>query len=120
MRASHMLGRDGEDRAVAHLQQLGFVVLERNWRCRTGELDIVAREGSTLVVCEVKTRSGVAFGTPLESITPAKLGRLRLLAQLWLDERRPHGIRAVRIDVVGVLQPRSGPPSIDHVRGVVP
>jgi putative endonuclease len=120
VRAKDALGRSGEDAAAAHLAADGLVVLERNWRCRDGELDIVARDATTLVVCEVKTRSSVAFGTPLECVTPTKLLRLRKLAHLWLDDRRPSGVRSVRIDVVGVLSPRSGPPVVEHVQGVEP
>ncbi|MGH3467738.1 MAG: YraN family protein, partial [Thermocrispum sp.] len=70
------LGQRGEQLAVEYLEQrLGCTVLVRNWRCREGELDIVGYDGRTLVVCEVKTRSGLAFGTPAESVTPVKIAR---------------------------------------------
>ena len=62
-----LIGRCGEDEAVRHLQAAGYVVLGRNWRCELGEIDIVARDGDVLVICEVKTRSGLGFGTPLEA-----------------------------------------------------
>lgn len=118
MQAKDALGRYGEDLAVRHLEAAGMVVLERNWRCRDGEIDIVARDGRVLVVCEVKTRSGVWFGGPVEAVTTRKALRLRRLAAQWLSE---HPVRpeAVRIDVVGVLRERSGPARIEHLRGVV-
>jgi putative endonuclease len=120
VRASDALGRYGEDVAVAHLESLGLEVVQRNWRCREGEIDIVARDGSTLVVCEVKTRAGVGFGSPLEAVTPVKLERLRRLAVRWLADVQPPGVRAVRVDVVGIVYPPGGEPVIEHVRDVVP
>jgi putative endonuclease len=118
MRAKDALGRYGEDVAARHLAEAGLVVLERNWRCAAGELDILAREGDVLVVCEVKTRRSAAYGSPLEAVTPAKAARLRRLAAHWLAER---GVRpgAVRFDVVGVLQDGRGPAEVRHVRGVL-
>jgi putative endonuclease len=95
-----------------------MVVLDRNWRCEVGEIDIVARDGDTLVVCEVKTRSGTGYGSPLEAVTEAKARRLRALAARWLADRRVRP-RGVRIDVVGVLLPRHGPVVVEHVRGAV-
>ena len=118
MRAKDALGRNGEDLAARHLADAGMVVLDRNWRCEVGEIDIVARDGDTLVVCEVKTRSGTAYGSPLEAITPAKAARLRALAARWLADRRVRP-GAVRIDVVGVLRPRGGPAVVEHVRGAI-
>ena len=117
MRDKDVTGRRGEELAVRHLQDAGFVVLERNWRCELGEIDIVARDGDVLVVCEVKTRSGLGFGTPLEGVTWEKAARLRRLAGRWLADH-PGGRGGVRIDVVGVLRPASGPATIEHVRGV--
>ena len=95
-----------------------MVVLDRNWRCELGEIDLVLRDGSTLVVCEVKTRSTAAFGSPLEGVTARKASRLRRLAARWLADHdvRPHD---VRIDLVGVLVPSAGATTdVDHVRGV--
>jgi putative endonuclease len=111
------LGRYGEDVAARHLEDDGFVVLERNWRCEQGEIDIVAREGSVLVVCEVKTRSSVRYGTPFEAITERKRHRLELLGLRWMRE---HGVRpsAMRIDIVSVLRPPTGRQVIEHVRGL--
>ena len=118
MRAKDAVGRYGEDLAVRHLMDLGWLVLERNWRGEAGELDVVAMDGSTLVVVEVKTRSGTRFGHPAEAVTLVKLSRLRRLAGQWLHEHdaRPS---AVRIDVVCVLLPRRGAAHIEHLEGVV-
>ncbi len=110
------LGRRGEELAVGHLQDQGLVVLARNWRCRHGELDIVATDGRCLVVCEVKTRSGTGFGTPAEAVTPEKRDRLRRLANAWLAHYRI-GWCEVRMDIVSVFWPRAGEPSIEHLRG---
>jgi putative endonuclease len=120
VRASDALGKYGEDVAIDQLTGAGFTILDRNWRCRMGEIDVLARDGSTLVVCEVKTRAGIAFGTPLEAVTPQKLGRLRMLAVRWLDATKPQWVRAVRVDVIGVLYPPGGVPTVEHIRGVVP
>lgn len=117
MRATQALGRYGEDLAAAHLSEQGFVLLERNWRCSGGEIDIVARDAGTLVICEVKTRRGLMFGAPLEAVTAQKASRLRRLAVQYrrvCDE--PAG--PLRIDLVGVLVPTSGAPSVEHLRGV--
>jgi putative endonuclease len=116
MRTKNVVGQYGEDLAARYLSANGFVVLERNWRCKLGEIDIVAREGSTLVICEVKTRRGLNYGSPLESITYRKLTTLRKLAGHWL---RSHELRpaAIRIDIIAILFDQNTPPSIDHVRG---
>ena len=117
MHAKDVLGRDGEQAAVTYLEGCGFRILDRNWRCADGEIDIVAVERHTFVVCEVKTRSGTRFGTPLEAVGPAKRRRLRRLAVCWLNA---HGIRfdQIRIDVLGLLHEGTGGFTIEHVRGV--
>ena len=117
MRAKDAVGRYGEDVAVRHLEAAGMVVLERNWRCREGEIDIVARDGDVLVVCEVKTRRSETYGSPLEAITHAKARRLRRLAAGWLAERDVHPAQ-VRVDVVGVLASGRGAATVEHVRGI--
>jgi putative endonuclease len=111
------LGAYGEAFAARHLTQQGMVLLDRNWRCELGELDLVMRDGHVLVVCEVKTRSSLSFGAPVEAVTEQKAARLRRLAARWLAEHdiRP---REVRIDLVGILVPAQGPVELDHVRGV--
>jgi putative endonuclease len=113
----HELGRRGEDLAVEYLSERGLVVLSRNWRCREGELDVVATDGTTLVVCEVKTRSTAAFGDPAEYVTPAKLRHVRQATEAWLRRYRVGWCR-VRYDVVSVLWPADGRPRLRHLRGV--
>ena len=117
MNAKDELGRTGEQIAVEYLERAGLRILDRNWRSTNGELDIVAAERRVLVVCEVKTRSGTGFGTPLEAITRHKQARLRRLAAQWLVA---HGVLfdEVRIDAIGVLRDSSGEFQIEHVRGV--
>lgn len=118
MPADHLaLGRRGEEIAARHLVAGGMVVLDRNWRCELGEIDLVLRDGAVLVVCEVKTRRSSAYGSPLEAVTPAKLQRLRRLAARWMRERRVRS-EHVRIDMVGVLAPRAGGVVVDHVPGI--
>lgn len=114
---SRSLGAFGETYAARHLVEQGMVLLDRNWRCEVGEIDLVLRDGRVLVVCEVKTRSSTAYGSPLEGVTEQKAARLRRLAARWLED---HHVRPdeVRIDLVGVLVPRRGGPRLDHVRGV--
>lgn len=119
MNARGALGRYGEELAARRLVQAGMTVLERNWRAgRAGEIDIVARDGDALVVCEVKTRRSAAFQHPMEALTPAKAERLRGLAERWLQEHGGAPPGGVRLDLVGVLVPARGAPVIEHVRGV--
>ena len=112
------LGAYGETLAARHLVEQGMVLLDRNWRCDAGEIDLVLRDGRVLVVCEVKTRSGLGFGHPHEAVTDTKVDRLTRLGVLWQEA---HGVRApeLRIDLVCVVRPRRGPSTLDHVRGVV-
>lgn len=112
------VGRWGEDVAARHLVASGLVILDRNWRCSTGEIDIIARDGRTLVFCEVKTRRSEAYGTPFEAVTVDKARRQRRLAAAWL-ETAGLSVRDVRFDVVGVLCPRRGGPQVEHRRGVI-
>jgi putative endonuclease len=109
------LGSLGERIAVTYLIDAGLRVLDRNWRCREGELDIVAREDHALVFCEVKTRRGIGFGHPVEAVTPAKQRRLRTLAQRWLAAHEEHAPE-LRFDVVGVLVRPSRPALVTHLR----
>ena len=117
MKAKDILGRDGEELAVTHLLGSGMRVLERNWRCRLGEIDIVALDGDCLVVCEVKTRRSLVAGGPLEAVTPVKLARLRKLTAAWLAGQNQY-FPEIRIDVVGVLAPARGPVVIEHLKAV--
>jgi putative endonuclease len=101
------LGRAGEDAAAAFYVRKGFTVVERNWRCSAGEIDLIVRRGSLLVFCEVKTRSSVTRGLPSEAVDRRKQARLRRLAGRWLAERRPRA-RDLRFDVVAVEGGPSG------------
>src|SRR6478672_7134801 len=100
------IGRYGEQLAAHHLCRTGLTFLARNWRCPQGELDIVARDGDVLVVCEVKTRSSTLRGHPLEAVTADKAARLRRLAAAWIVERQVHPAD-VRVDLVGVVRGRT-------------
>ncbi|MFE6054528.1 YraN family protein [Kitasatospora sp. NPDC056446] len=135
------LGRYGERVAARCLAEAGLRILDRNWRCVEGELDIVALDGDTVAVCEVKTRSERGFQQPTEAIDRAKAARLRRLAERWMAERwpghfaelagpgydaaptDPHWPPAppggVRIDLVAVVNRARGAALVDHLRGVV-
>ena len=115
MRAKDAVGRYGENVAVRHLTDAGLQIIERNWRCPDGEIDIVASERGALVFCEVKTRSSVRYGTPAEAITRRKADRLRRLAYLWLQQH-PGGWPEIRFDVVSVLRSAAGAAVVEHVR----
>ncbi|MFD6495247.1 YraN family protein [Streptomyces sp. NPDC059944] len=113
------LGRYGEDLAARRLTETGMTVLARNWRCgRTGEVDIVARDGDALVLCEVKTRRAGTFQHPMAAVTPAKALRLRGLAERWLQEHGGAPPGGVRIDLIGIVLPDRGAPVVEHARGV--
>ena len=119
MRVKDAVGQYGERVAAEHLVSSGLVILDRNWRCADGEIDIVAREGDALVFVEVKTRSSVAFGDPAEAISRAKATRIRKLALLWLQQNPavPGGFRReLRFDVVGVVRSAAGPAVVRHLR----
>ncbi|MFD4180787.1 YraN family protein [Rhodococcus sp. NPDC058514] len=111
------LGARGEELAAGHLTRAGMTILERNWRCRYGELDLIARDGDAVVFVEVKTRSGRGYGTPAEAVTFAKQGRIRRLAGLWLSGQA-HGWRQVRFDVVAVVIESGRDPVLEHLRSV--
>lgn len=109
------VGAYGERVAEKHLTAHGLVVLDRNWRCGDGEVDLILRDGDDVVFCEVKTRRSTTFGTPAEAIRPDKVHRLRRLAGRWLAEHAVHP-REVRFDVVAVLPQRRGAPLVEHTR----
>ena len=111
------LGRYGEALAARYLTERGLEVVDRNWRCQHGELDLVARDGDCLVFCEVKTRRSVRFGAPVEAVTSTKAARLRRLVAVWLATHEQHSAR-VRIDVIAIHRVRQGPAQIRHLVGV--
>lgn len=114
------LGRRGEQLACEHLVRRGFQILERNYRTRWGELDIVAFDGATIVFCEVKTRrAGGRCGAPLEALDPRKRAQVRRIARRWLYER-PQRPRApgLRFDAVGVtFDAAGGLLALEHLEG---
>lgn len=112
------LGAYGELVAARFLTRQGMVLLDHNWRCPQGEIDLVLRDGRTLVICEVKTRTSNDYGTPHEAIDKRKVDRLRRLAACWLRVHDAHP-DDIRLDLVAVLQPHSDVPEIDHVRGLM-
>ena len=116
-RATDAVGAYGERVAVRTLEAAGMRVIDRNWRCRRGELDIVALDGRTIVFCEVKTRRSATFGAPAEAVGPAKVRRLRALATAWLAEH-PDVRGEIRFDVVCVRPQATGAASVEHLRGV--
>jgi putative endonuclease len=117
VRAKDALGKYGEDMAVQYLESAGLIVLARNWRCALGELDVIAREGGCLVVCEVKTRRSNDFGGPFQAVGPRKVRRMRQLVIRWLDEQQVH-VPEIRFDVIGIIQPLVGAPTLQHLRGI--
>ena len=130
---NQQVGRLGEDAAVTFLAAQQYVILDRNWRCRAGEIDIVAKEGDNLVFVEVKARSSLRFGHPFEAVTPTTRARLRSLSVLCRDAH-PLTTGSSRIDVISVVMPGSrlglgagagagavvgaASPQIEHLRGV--
>jgi putative endonuclease len=117
MRAKDLLGRRGEELAAGYLESQGMRIVDRNWRCSDGEIDIVALDGDSLVIAEVKTRKSLAYGHPFEAVGVAKLARLHRLASAWCrdHERR---IPQCRVDVIAVLDNGTDEPSVEHLRGV--
>lgn len=115
MATNQELGARGEDLAVRHLEDIGLDVLERNWRHRSGELDIIAREGDTVVFVEVKTRSGLGYGTPAEAVTHTKQVRIRGLALSWLALQQGPWVQ-IRFDVIAIVVGRENDPVITHLR----
>lgn len=97
------LGASGEARTAAAYEAAGYRVVDRNWRCRDGEIDLVVRRGSTLVFCEVKARSSTAFGLPAEAVGRQKQARLRRLALAWLAAHDGAGGADIRFDVASVV-----------------
>ena len=113
MNARTDLGRSGEDAAEALYRKMGWQVLDRNYRCNGGEIDLVVRRGPVLVFCEVKSRQTDRWGEPAEAVHYAKQARLRRLAARWLSERKP-GAVDIRFDVVSVIV-RRGKTEVRHI-----
>jgi putative endonuclease len=111
------LGIAGEDAVAQWYEAAGYDVLDRNWRCRDGELDLIVRGGDTLVFCEVKTRASTRFGAPVEAVTATKQRRLRMLAVRWLAEHDTRR-RTLRFDVASVTRGPDGQLVVDVLEGV--
>ncbi|MEV7691944.1 YraN family protein [Microbacterium sp. NPDC089189] len=117
MAAKDDLGRDGEQRAATYLDDAGFVVLERNWRCADGEIDIVALDGDEVVVVEVKTRSSERFGHPFEAVDARKRARLWRLAGVWCRQHPDLARgRGVRLDAVAIIGTGDDERGVEHLR----
>jgi putative endonuclease len=119
MRVKDAVGRFGEDVAAGCLHAAGARILDRNWRCRDGELDIVAVENGVLVFVEVKTRSSLAFGDPAEAVNAAKANRLRRLAARWLAEHPDTYWPEIRFDIIAIIRGTGDGLSVRHLRAVL-
>lgn len=113
MAGNMALGARGEDLATEFLIDAGLEIVQRNWRCRYGELDVIATVDDRIVFVEVKTRSGLNYGSPAESVTFAKRRRIRVLAMQWLADSGRSWSK-VRFDVVSVLIRRDREPVVEH------
>ncbi|ALX66896.1 YraN family protein [Microbacterium sp. XT11] len=120
MAAKDDLGRAGEERAARYLTAAGYDILDRNWRCPQGELDIVALGGRVLVFVEVKTRRSMAYGHPLEAVDVRKRRRLWKLAHAWMAQHpdMAHG-RSLRVDVIGITGADPFSATLEHLVDVV-
>jgi len=115
--ARRELGDAGEALAARWYADAGYTVLDRNWRCREGEIDLVLGGAGVVVFSEVKTRRGARFGAPFEAVTIAKQRRIRGLAARWLAEHDGPGGAQIRFDVASVTVAPGAPPSIEVISG---
>jgi putative endonuclease len=115
-----LVGKTGEERAKEFWLQQGYAIVETNYRCALGEIDIVALDGDTTVLVEVRTKTSLAYGSPEESITAEKARRLRRMAQSYLQSQRRSG-NACRIDLVAVILDRETHEvlSIKQIKGIL-
>lgn len=116
MGQKQILGKYGEDVAASFLQDRGYSILERNWRCEIGEIDLIAKHKESLVFVEVKTRSGQGFGHPFEAITKSKVARMRQLAAQWTITHEFSGL-SLRLDAIAVLV-QDGKVAVEHIKRV--
>ena len=113
--ARRALGAAGERAVARWYAGAGYEIVDRNWRCRDGELDLVVARANEIVFCEVKTRRGLAYGAPVEAVTVTKQKRIRVLALRWLDDHPERRARELRFDVASVLAVRGTAPVIDVI-----
>lgn len=109
------VGRCGEDLAAAFLERNGFAIIERNFRCKGGEVDIVAREGKTLVFVEVKSRKTLTYGLPQLAVTPFKQRQISKAALTWLARNHKHDSPA-RFDVIAILLNNNYRHQVEHIK----
>jgi putative endonuclease len=120
MAEKDVLGRAGEDRAARYLESLGYVMLDRNWRCREGELDLIAASARDLIVVEVKTRRSERFGHPFEAVGGVKKSRLWRLAMAWIaDHPEAARGRTLRIDAIGIVGADPATGDLEHLAGIL-
>ncbi len=110
------LGRQGEDLAAVYLQNMGYKILARNYRLRSGEVDIIADDAGTLVFVEVKARSGLTFGQPYEAVTPRKQRQLSKVALEYISRQGVREVGPARFDVVAVLFENNRPPAVEVIK----
>jgi putative endonuclease len=116
MGAKQILGKYGEDVAANFLHDRGYAIIDRNWRCEIGEIDLIAKYKESLIFVEVKTRSGQGFGHPFEAITKSKVARMRQLAARWTSSHELSGMR-LRLDAISVLV-QDGKVAVEHIKRV--
>lgn len=110
-------GRAGEDRAAAYLRGVGWQIIDRNWRCPQGEIDIIAHDGRRVVVVEVKTRRSEMFGHPFEAVDARKRDRLWRLVAAWAGAHPEHARgRPVRIDLIGITGEDVATATLEHLK----
>ncbi len=107
-------GQRGEQMAVAYLQGQGYRIEQQNYRCREGEIDIIAWDGSTLVFVEVKTKTQLAFGSPQAMVTRSKQRKMTHVAMLYVAQHRLPNVD-IRFDVVAILLAAEASPQVTHV-----
>ena len=116
MAQKQVLGKYGEDVAAQYLNDRGYQIVDRNWRCSTGEIDLVALHNGRYIFVEVKTRNGTGFGHPFEAITSNKVLRMRKLVAQWCSANEKAGAR-VRLDAIAVLI-SGGRVAVEHLKQV--
>lgn len=109
-----IIGREGEDIAVDYLTKKNFRIIERNYRCRMGEVDIIGIFFRELVFIEVKTRSNISFGYPYEAVDSRKILKIRRVAQNFISERKLYNMD-VRFDIISIILNKDDFPKIEHI-----
>lgn len=109
------LGRAGEDRAASYLAAQGYRIVERNWRCAQGEIDIIATRDGVVTFIEVKTRTSTAFGHPFDAIDARKRDRMWRLAYTWAGANPGSGARPLRLGVIGIIGADPARGTVEHL-----